>query len=73
VVRKGKRRTVKQGGAARPGARADLLPVASLSRRLSRPTSVVSAGERNYYLDLADIALGQDADRNLKGKGKQRP
>ncbi|HSB74469.1 MAG TPA: hypothetical protein VLC12_02400 [Terriglobales bacterium] len=44
-----------------------------MSRRLSRPISVVPAGERNYYLDLADIALGQDVDRNRKGKGKQRP
>lgn len=70
---KGKRRKIKQGSSRSPLPHTDLLPVASLSRRLSRPTSVIPAGERNYYLDLADIALGQDADRNLKGKGKQRP
>jgi hypothetical protein len=66
------RRRSKKGRHNRRAQHPERIPAASLTSRASRTLAGVSA-EPNYYLDLADIALGRRSDAPGNGKAKDKP
>lgn len=67
-----RRRKSKKGRHNRPAQHPEQIPAASLASRSSRTLTGVSA-EPNYYLGLADIALGGRFDAPEDEKAKNKP